>query len=407
MGSRNCASRMKGEPIMADSQPLHFLPPIDRIAFEKLRRIAPNFLEQRRHDRAASWHAMPLPEEIAFKLTNRCDLRCSHCYQWKEDGYHRQLSATEMKGDLDLGIIESVFEVTRTKRSNVFLWGGEPLVYQHWDGLIDLLERDERWTSICTNGTMLEKRMPSLLRVSKNLEISISLDGFAPEHNAVRGKHAFERTMAGLALLLERKRSGHFLGEITVNFVITQAMVGRIFEFASFIESLGVDTLYVSYPWFLSNEAMQRMDAYYATHFGWEQRIGRASWYSYNYQLGSDLLPVLQHQIDQLNAAHWRLKLRYNPELDADDLPVFISGSDVPAQKKTRCQSTSTRMDVFPDGSVVSCKFFPEFRVADLNTQTVEQAWRSKKFDQVRETVSTCGLMPVCAKCNLLYARGA
>ena len=176
---------------------------------------------------------------------------------------------------------------------------------------------------------------------------------------------------------------------------------------ASTVEPNDQNTLYVSYPWFLSNEAMQRMDAYYATHFGWEQRIGRASWYSYNYQLGSDLLPVLQHQIDQLNAAHWRLKLRYNPELDADDLPVFISGSDVPAQKKTRCQSTSTRMEVFPDGSVVSCKFFPEFRVADLNTQTVEQAWRSKKFDQVRETVSTCGLMPVCAKCNLLYARGA
>ena len=80
---------------------------------------------------------MPLPEEIAFKLTNRCDLRCSHCYQWSEDGYHRQLSAAEVKGDLDLGIIASVFEATRSKRSNVYLWGGEPLVYQHWDGLID------------------------------------------------------------------------------------------------------------------------------------------------------------------------------------------------------------------------------------------------------------------------------
>ena len=392
---------------MSEPQPLHFLPPMDRIAFEKLRRIAPNVLEQRRRSQSGTWHAMPLPEEIAFKLTNRCDLRCSHCYQWKEDGYHRQLSAAEMKGDLDLTILERVFAATHAKRSNVYLWGGEPLVYQHWDGLIDLLERDPRWTSICTNGTMLEKRMPSLLRVSKNLELSVSLDGFAPEHNAVRGKLAFERTMAGLHLLLERKRSGDFLGEVTVNFVITRPMVARIFEFARYVEALGVDTLYVSYPWYLSHDAMQRMDAYFATHFGWDQGVGRASWYSYNYQLGTDVLPVLQSQIDQLNAAHWRLKLRFNPELDADDLPVFISGSDIPAQQKTRCQSTSTRMDVFPDGSVVSCKFFPEFQVGNLNTQTVDQAWRSEKFDQVRETVSSCGLMPVCAKCNLLYARGA
>ena len=392
---------------MSDSRPVHFLPPIDRIAFEKLRRIAPNFLEQQRHHRSETWHAMPLPEEIAFKLTNRCDLRCSHCYQWKEDGYHRQLSSAERKGDLDLDIITKVFEATRAKRSNVYLWGGEPLLYQHWDGLIDLLARDERWTSICTNGTMLEKRMPSLLRVSTNLEVSVSLDGFAQEHNAIRGKQAFERALAGLALLLERKRSGDFLGEVTINFVITRPMVARIFEFARFVEGLGVGTLYVSYPWYLSREAMKRMDAYYATHFEWERSSGCASWYSYNYQLGLDVLPTLQNQIDQLDAAHWRLKLRYNPELNADDLPLFLSGSDIPAQQKTRCQSTSTRMDVFPDGSVISCKFFPEFRVADLKTQSVDQAWRSAKFDQVRETVATCGLMPVCAKCNLLYARGA
>jgi radical SAM protein with 4Fe4S-binding SPASM domain len=392
---------------LPNRQPLHFLPPIDRIAFEKLRRIAPNFLEQRRRESTGSWQAMPLPEEIAFKLTNRCDLRCSHCYQWKEDGYHRQLSRAEMKGDLDLAIIERVFEATRSKRSNVYLWGGEPLVYQHWDGLIDLLARDERWTSICTNGTMLERRMPSLLRVSKNIELSLSLDGFAAEHNTIRGKLAFERTMAGLALLLEHKRSGEFLGEVTVNFVITRPMVTRIFEFAQYIEQLGVDTLYVSYPWYLSQQAMQRMDTYFATHFGWDHGIGRASWYAYNYELGSDLLPALQGQIDQLNAARWRLKLRFNPELDADDLPVFISGSDVPAQAKTRCQSTSTRMDVFPDGGVVSCKFFPEFQVANLNQHSVLEAWESEKFNQVRETVSSCGLMPVCAKCNLLYARGA
>ena len=58
---------------------------LDEVAFEKLRRIAPHYLDARQ---ATDWRARPLPEEIAFKLTNRCDLRCAHCYQWGEQGHH-------------------------------------------------------------------------------------------------------------------------------------------------------------------------------------------------------------------------------------------------------------------------------------------------------------------------------
>src|SRR3954451_10403760 len=137
-------------------------PPLDPIAFEKLRRIAPNQLAARRD--ASDWRARPLPEEIAFKLTNRCDLRCSHCYQWSEEGYHRSLPLAERGGDLSLSVIAQALEATREIRSNVFLWGGEPLVYRDWDGLVELLAAYERWTSICTNGTLVDRRLESLLR---------------------------------------------------------------------------------------------------------------------------------------------------------------------------------------------------------------------------------------------------
>jgi len=63
-------------------------------------------------------------------------------------------------------------------------------------------------------------------------------------------------------------------------------------------------------------------------------------------------------------------------------------------------------MDVFPNGDVVSCKFFPEFRVGNLHEADFEAIWQGARFDQVRATVSGCGLMPACAKCNLLYTRG-
>jgi radical SAM protein with 4Fe4S-binding SPASM domain len=148
------------------------------------------------------------------------------------------------------------------------------------------------------------------------------------------------------------------------------------------------------------------MDAYFDEHFGWMRGPGKASWYSYSFRLDPANIERLTEQIRRIDAGDWRIKLRYNPRLDGEDVRPFILGSDKPAQKKTRCQATRTRLDVFPNGDVVSCKFFPEFRVGNLYETDFAAIWHGERFDQVRKTVARCGLMPACAKCNLLYTRG-
>jgi MoaA/NifB/PqqE/SkfB family radical SAM enzyme len=149
---------------------------MDSIAFQKLKRIAPNFLASQREQLSQQYHVREVPEEVAFKLTNRCNLRCQHCYQWNEDGYHHHLERSEQNRDLDFSIIEKVFDATSHLKSNVFLWGGEPLLYTDWDKLVDLLAKDCRWTSVCTNGIGIEKKLPSLLRISSHLEMYVAVE---------------------------------------------------------------------------------------------------------------------------------------------------------------------------------------------------------------------------------------
>jgi len=379
--------------------------PIDPKAFEKLRRIAPNQLAARRDP--TEWRARPLPEEVAFKLTNRCDLRCTHCYQWSEKGYHHDLPLADRGGDLALSVIAKTLEATREIRSNVFLWGGEPLVYREWDGLVDLLAADERWTSICTNGTLVDRRLDSLLRLSRHLEMSISIDGFESEHDALRGSGAFARTMAGLRSLVGCQQAGSYHGEISVNCVIGDGLVPRLFEFVQFLECEGVETAYLSFPWYISDRTSAMMDGYLAAHLPAMAASGHSSWRSFTFRLDPSLLPELRAQLARVDSAKWRLKLRYNPALHSEELREFILGSDRPAQNKTKCLALRTRLDVFPNADVVSCHFFPEFSVGNLNKATVSEVWHGRAYDRLRETVATCGLMPVCAKCNLLYTRGA
>jgi radical SAM protein with 4Fe4S-binding SPASM domain len=149
------------------------------------------------------------------------------------------------------------------------------------------------------------------------------------------------------------------------------------------------------------------MDRYFAEHYSWYSNYQPPSWYSYNFRIDPVYVDELNAQVARLDARRWQLKLRYNPPLDSNDMRPFIHGSDKPAQNKTQCHSIRTRMDIFPNGDVVSCKFFPEFRMGNLQEASVADIWHGKRFNQVRETVSKCGLMPVCAKCNLLYTRGA
>ena len=378
----------------------------NQVAFEKLRRIAPNILEARRLVPDANWHARPLPEEVAFKLTNRCDLRCTHCYQWNEVGYHHNLTPADKHDDLDLQLIARVLKATRALCSNVYLWGGEPLLYRDWDGLVELLAEDPRWTAVCTNGTLIERRLDSLMKISRHLEMSVSLDGFETEHDSIRGKGSFQRTMRGIRLLVERKKAYAYLGEVTINFVLSDGMVSRMFDFIEFLEQEGIDTVYVSFPWHISHETATKMDRYYARYFSWDGAITNSSWHSYRFKLDPGLIDTVNAETARLDAREWKLKLRYNPRLDGDDVRPFVLGSDKPAQNKMSCLSIRTRMDIFPNGDVISCKFFPEFRVGNLKEKELDEVWHGERFNQVRETVSRCGLMPVCAKCNLLYARG-
>lgn len=382
---------------------------IDHTTFQKMKRIVPNQLEAR-WPQELDWHARQLPEEVAFKLTNRCNLRCAHCYQWNELGYHHAMAASEQLCDLDLRIIEKVLAATQPVKSNLFVWGGDPLVYRQWAELIDLFERADRWTSICTNGMLIGHRLDSLLRISKRLEMFVAIDGFEAEHDALRGNGAFTKTMDGIRLLVAAKKAGEYQGEITVNCVIQDSMIGKLFDFVKFFQNEELDGIYLSFPWFISEQTAQMMDMYVREHLPWvgnSSQGSAASWHSYTFRIDPITADRLNTEIDRINRENWRVKVRYNPTLDHTDMEDFLLGSHRPAQNKTRCLALRSRADVYPPGTVVSCHLFPELSVGNLTEMEFGDIWHGAPFNRMRKTIANCGLMPVCAKCNLLYARGA
>jgi MoaA/NifB/PqqE/SkfB family radical SAM enzyme len=381
----------------------------DPRTFARLKRTIQQMSQGRQRCLADPGYASPLPLEIGLQLTNRCTLRCQHCFQWNQTGWHRQLKPAERQRDLDFDLVAKIVGQTAAAQPNLYLWGGEPLSYAEWDPLARLLEAHPLWTVLCTNGIELNKRMESILRISAQLAVLVSLDGFEVENDALRGPGNFERTLANLDELLRLQRRRSFRGEVSINCVLNEAIVPRLVDFMEYFEAKGVNTVYFCFPWYISPAAAARMDEYFSRNFNWLRELGPdapRSWYSYQYHLQSECVPALLDQVRRLNERAWRVRIRFQPALEPGEMAPFIEGQEAPAQQRSLCLAVSQRMNVLPDGTVTVCKLFPEFAVSDLRQADVAGVWHSPAFRRARELIHQ-GLMPVCSKCVLLYLNGS
>jgi radical SAM protein with 4Fe4S-binding SPASM domain len=349
-----------------------------------------------------------LPGELGLQVTSKCNLRCSHCFQWGEDGHFKLYGQTQQRSELDVEIIDQLLVDTRPADSALFIWGGEPLAYRYFDRLLSLIQRERRWSVICTNGIGLERHLKALLAASASLVLLVSLDGLPEQNDAIRGAGTFSKAVAGIRLVSELKRKGLFEGEISVASVISDGLVGHITEFAEFVETLGVNTLHLNFPWYISPDSAHRMDELYASEFRWLKELGfysqsgPASWHSYSFRLSEARMPDLHGEIRELHSRPWKLRIKLQPLLPDDAIESFLRRSESPPPGHHRCVSIASRLSVLPNGKVTTCKQFPEFTVGDLNTDSLTAIWNGPVSRRVRETLSR-QLTPICSRCVQLY----
>jgi len=310
---------------------------------------------------------------------------------------------------LDLAIVEKVLRATEQQRAKVFLWGGEPLMYTRFAELADMLAGTEREVMMCTNALLIERNLPHLLKIGSGLWFLVSLDGLGDHHEALRGKGTFQRTIKNVQALLDLRRTGEFKGEISLNCMVSNETVDSMYDFMEWAENLGVNSVYFQFPWYISPEVAESMDRLYAESFAWLNPPApgtKPTWHSYTYRLKPELIDTLKKSMARLAERKWRVRVRYQPQLDIDEVDEFVLGTPRLAQRRSRCLAVSNRLEVHADGKVSSCKFFPEFVIGDLSEQSVEDVWQGEAFRRVRTILRGTSLMPVCSKCILLYLNG-
>ncbi len=181
--------------------------------------------------RKISLNPSPIPSlrYLELQVTNRCNLRCRHCYI--AEASHQDLSKKQ---------IQRVFEeFEEIQGLRLLLSGGEPLLHSHFWEINDLFQKYDFRTILLSNGTLVTQEVAKRLCVH---EVQISLDGMEEGHESLRGRATFEKTLMAIDHLQEANI------RVSVATMIHRKNLSEFDQIASLLQSKNIEEWNVDIP---------------------------------------------------------------------------------------------------------------------------------------------------------------
>lgn len=140
--------------------------------------------------------ARPGHRKALLKVTDRCNLRCSHCF----------VSATTEGADMNPDeVAEACGALVTARVANVTITGGEPLVHPELAEIMGHLVTAGLDVTVCTNGVGLTDELVGQALGMGRVSFNVSLDGSTAEsHGRFRGNvGSFEITASSVRRLAQ------------------------------------------------------------------------------------------------------------------------------------------------------------------------------------------------------------
>ncbi|MBF6216231.1 MULTISPECIES: radical SAM/SPASM domain-containing protein [Nocardia] len=261
--------------------------------------------------------ATALREPFLFLyITEKCPLRCKHCYMGERLDRERKMTPA---------YVEQVLEALRITygQYKVYLLGGEPTTHPQFSEILDVCKRQGYKAVLTTNGLMPARTWPALdERIDS---FSFSMDGARPEtHEAMRGPN----TWRPLVVSMNRAIEAGF--QTRAIFTVTTANCAEVFTAIDFADDIGLEML--------------------SFHYFTPTGLGRAR---PEFQLPPADWLALCDRI-RAHAAGKRVRVFYPP--------AFAPAEQLPALRQAGYSGCTARnlerLAVFPDGRVYICSMF-------------------------------------------------
>jgi radical SAM protein with 4Fe4S-binding SPASM domain len=172
---------------------------------------------------------IPSPRYLELQITDKCNLRCRHCYIG--EGRGEELTVGQVRNALR--------EFEEMQGLRVLITGGEPLLHSRFGEINKMLPEFFIRKVLFTNGFLVNRKVLEGLNVD---EIQVSIDGLQPAHDALRGSGSFARAMSAVEAAAE-------VGlEVSVSTMVHAAGLDDFDEMEKLFRSLGVKEWTVDVP---------------------------------------------------------------------------------------------------------------------------------------------------------------
>jgi AdoMet-dependent heme synthase len=180
----------------------------------------------------------PLEFFIQLHLTERCNLRCIHCYQTEDRP--SEMSLPELKSLIEevSAMLEDWRETYGISLSSSFtVTGGEPFLRQDIFEILKELKSRRFDTYILSNGTLISPEVAKALAELRIKGVQISIEGPKDIHDSIRGAGSFSSSLKGVRNLLDAGI------EVTLNTTLSNINAHCFMDVVELASSLGVQRL--------------------------------------------------------------------------------------------------------------------------------------------------------------------
>jgi radical SAM protein with 4Fe4S-binding SPASM domain len=353
---------------------------------------------------AASGKARSI-RQVSIRITDVCNLRCHTCGQWGDHGFLHGKSLAELKKEeVTPERYLEVFSdlVAHGHRPLIYLWGGEPMLYEGTLPIIKGAAALGLPTSIATNSTRVAVKAEELVDAPLFL-LQISIDGHtAALHNRARPAAGNADNFADINKALAAVREAREARSTNLPLIASLTTISKenyrhlIDIYETFRDRVDLSVFYLS--WWIDEESAKAHDQDFRRRFGFKPQCPWG-W------LG-DWKPADYRELDrQLN-----LLLEHSRPWSAPPVVLIpsILGEDNLRRYYTdhkerfgydQCVSIFQVVEIDSNGDLSPCRDYHDYVVGNIKENTITELWNSERYRAFRRSVTTEGLMPVCSRC--------
>lgn len=312
---------------------------------------------------------------IQWHLTERCNLRCRHCYQGlvgaeldhsticrNVDSIRDMLDSWEKEYGM---VISPSFHFT----------GGEPFLRDDLFSILEYAKNREFSLSLMSNGTLITDTLAKQLGEAGITDVQISLDGLEQTHDSIRGVGNFTRALSGIEKLLTNGI------ETFINLTLSRLNINELEGMVTLAEEIGIN----------------------AVTFSRLVSCGRGE-ELFDQMLTAEELADLYHRLPALNTTNVTVS-SLDPLAIVAGMDGEITDTDFPVGG---CSAGIFGLTITSEGNIMPCRRM-DYVIGNVMTDDIRQVWVEspvlialRKREAYHDGCDTCYYWPVCRGCRAI-----